>query len=439
MAKRIVLANFTGGLWIPVGGSTLGIPADALTEATNIDYSITGGITARRGQELFATIPEGTIVGLWRFNPRNVSQSSQTLAMVRRNSTVGEPYYCQLFKADGDSRTFTAVPGVLPDAPDWNAAVWPAKNAIYFAMKGNNLLSGGLYKYDGSSLSSISGTYLTYPGIDASTLKPVAHSRWTLDPGASISANGLEFASNASSGTITATFLCPASVNPGQSLYNLSATVTAFNAADVYFELEVFDGTTTVTTPISAGDNTLPSTFTAPNRAKFRVKCTLSGAGSGTRAIVKSLAFQWNAKTSGFVGPYVTVYKSQLVTTKNDALGYLVAASNVNSDLTWDSTNSLSVNDPQGGFITGLVPFGGALLIFRQTSIWRFDGVITSTGVDSGKLERISDEGCVAPKSIAVTPFGVIYVGRTGVFLTDGTATPPTELSRPIRGLFVQA
>jgi hypothetical protein len=203
--------------------------------------------------------------------------------------------------------------------------------------------------------------------------------------------------------------------------------------------LEVFDGTTTVTVPLSVGENTLPSTFTTPNRVKLRVICTLTGAGSGTRAIVTYLFCRWNAKVTGCTGPYITAYKSQLVATRNDSLGHLVFASDVNSDVTWDSTNSFSVNDPQGGFITGLVPFGGALLIFRQTSIWRFDGVITASGVDSAKLERISDEGCVAPKSIAVTPFGVIYVGRSGVFLTDGTTTPPVELSRPIRGLFVSA
>jgi hypothetical protein len=133
-------------------------------------------------------------------------------------------------------------------------------------------------------------------------------------------------------------------------------------------------------------------------------------------------------------GPYLVIHKARLWATKSSELNYSVYASNVNDETSFLATNQLSVNDPKGGVITGLASFFDFLLIFKSSSIWRFVGDIgTLTGA---QLARYCDRGCTAPNSIAVTPFGVIFVGKDGVWLTDGTQPVPQELSAPIRSLF---
>lgn len=133
-------------------------------------------------------------------------------------------------------------------------------------------------------------------------------------------------------------------------------------------------------------------------------------------------------------GPYLTVHKSRLWATDASNLNYLLYASDVNDPTAFLATNSLSVNDARGGLITGLVSFNDFLLVFKSQSVWRFIGDIgTLTGA---QLAKYCDYGCVSPNSIAVTPYGVIYVGRSGVFMTDGVAPIPSEMSQPIRSLF---
>jgi hypothetical protein len=133
-------------------------------------------------------------------------------------------------------------------------------------------------------------------------------------------------------------------------------------------------------------------------------------------------------------GPYLAIHKSRLWATKSDELNYSVYASDVNDPTAFLGTSQLSVNDPRGGRITGLASFNDFLLIFKSQSVWRFIGDIST--LTGAQLARYCDYGCVAPDSIAVTPYGVLYVGRSGVFMTDGVAPVPSEMSQPIRSLF---
>lgn len=135
------------------------------------------------------------------------------------------------------------------------------------------------------------------------------------------------------------------------------------------------------------------------------------------------------------LGPYITVHKARLFATHVDELNYSVYASDVNDETTWLSASHLSVNDPQGGAITGLQSFNDFLLIFKEGSLWRFVGDISTT-LDA-QLSLYSDRGCVAPDSIAVSPYGIFYVGRNGVYITEGTSPNPPDLSLPIKDLFI--
>jgi hypothetical protein len=135
-------------------------------------------------------------------------------------------------------------------------------------------------------------------------------------------------------------------------------------------------------------------------------------------------------------GPHIALHKSQLYITRNSE-PFSVYASDINRHDFFPGTNQLSINDPQGGVITGLRSFGDFLLIFTTTGVWRFQGVATSAAASGATLTRVSDVGAVARNSISTAPFGVFYVGRSGVYLTDGVQAEPFEISRPIRALFV--
>ena len=135
------------------------------------------------------------------------------------------------------------------------------------------------------------------------------------------------------------------------------------------------------------------------------------------------------------LGPYITVHKSRLFASNVDELNYSVYASEVNDETTWLSVSQLSFNDPQGGAITGIQSFNSFLLVFKEGSLWRFVGDISTT-LDAQK-DMYSDRGCVAPDSIAVSPYGIFYVGRNGVYITEGTSPNPPDLSLPIKDLWI--
>lgn len=152
--------------------------------------------------------------------------------------------------------------------------------------------------------------------------------------------------------------------------------------------------------------------------------------GSLTEMTLVSSAF---AATGSDIGPYITVWKDRLWFTKLSELNYSVYATDINSDTTISSSNHLSLNEPKGGNITGLAPFGDLILLFKDSAIFIFVGGLTT----GGQLTPFYAKGCVAPRTIQVSPHGVFYLARDGLFLTDGRSLPGLELSLPIRTLFV--
>lgn len=131
-------------------------------------------------------------------------------------------------------------------------------------------------------------------------------------------------------------------------------------------------------------------------------------------------------------GPYAALYRNRLYATDPAEVGFSVYACDINKETTWRPLRQLSVNDDRGGQLTGLESFGDALIILKDTSIWRWIG----DAEFGGSLAEIARYGCTAPDSVAVTPFGVLFVGREGVWLTDGETT--TLISGPLRPLFVE-
>jgi hypothetical protein len=138
------------------------------------------------------------------------------------------------------------------------------------------------------------------------------------------------------------------------------------------------------------------------------------------------------------IGPYIEVWKSRLWTVHETNINFSVYASDVNTDDVFPSGNQLSANDPDGGDIAGIVGIGDALLVFKTSGIWRFIGDIEFGERTGAKFIRYNTEGCISPDTIQLTPWGVVYLSRNGLRLTDGQSPVSENLSYPIRSLFVK-
>jgi hypothetical protein len=134
-------------------------------------------------------------------------------------------------------------------------------------------------------------------------------------------------------------------------------------------------------------------------------------------------------------GPYIVVHQSRLFGTKPSEINYSVYASDINDETTVSPQNQLNVSDPQGGSITGLASIPDRLVIFKNTSIWTMLGDIRYSSI----LTKLSEIGSIAPYAQAQAPYGIFFVGRQGIYLTDGVNPSPVDLSGPLRPLFTPA
>lgn len=135
------------------------------------------------------------------------------------------------------------------------------------------------------------------------------------------------------------------------------------------------------------------------------------------------------------LGPFITLHKNRLFATHIDELNYSVYASNINDETTWLSDSHLALNYPQGGSNAGLMAFNDFLILLRQDALFRFVGDISTTL--EAQLTPYTDRGCTAPNTVSMSPWGIIYLGKNGLYITEGTSPNPPELSIPIKSLFV--
>jgi hypothetical protein len=133
------------------------------------------------------------------------------------------------------------------------------------------------------------------------------------------------------------------------------------------------------------------------------------------------------------LGPYLALHKSRLWATYFGETNYSIYASNMNDETTWTAADHLNVSDDQGGTVTGIIGYLDYLLIFKSTTTFRFQGDIGA----GGQLVRYSDRGCIAPLTIQRTPYGIVFLDRDGLYMTDGQNALGAEISKPIRTLFV--
>ena len=404
--SRLQITGFGSGLWLPEGREFT-IPTDALLTADNIEYLRSGGVQGRRGRaKLNSSALDGgdPIRALWRHYPRTGTKN--TLAFVDVGASV------TAYKADDASGTFASATTGLPDDSAWNFATWSAKNKTFIASGS----TGGLWQWNGTAVSTVSVGEFAELLSDGSF---ASGTDWTFTAGWTHDVTNKEADHSSGITTLSQTLVLAV----GRT-YTLVFTVKNVTTGTVTPKVGNVTGTARSTNATFTQDFTATAT-TGPG---FTPSTDFNGS-------ITDVSLRQKSSIANDFGPYITIHKSRLWVTKVSELNYSVYASEINDETTWLSASQLSVNDPQGGLITGLASFFDFLLIFKETSLFRFVGDIST--VLGAQLALYSDYGCIAPQSIAVTPYGVIFVGRQGVYITDGIDPNPAELSKPINALFV--
>lgn len=403
--------DFSGGLFL-AEGREFGIKPEALILLDNFEFLNSSGLIGRRGRtKLNSVALDGgdPIRGLWRHYPRTGTKN--TLAMVDVGANV------TAYKADDASGTFAAVTTGLVDDALWGFANWPAKNKT-FIVSGNRggTGTGGLREWNGTNVSSVMATQAPNKVTNGDFS---AGGSWTYGTGwAYDSANG-----EADHTSGTAVLQQNINARAGET-YILVFTVRNRTAGSVTPSIGGVSGSAV------SSNTTATQTITSTGTANLTFTPTTDFDGS-----IDDVSVRLESSLFSDFGPYITLHKVRLFATRLSELNFSLYASEVSNETVWLSASQLSVNDPQGGLITGLASFFDFLLIFKETSLFRFVGDIsTSLGA---QLALYSDLGCIAPQSIAISPYGVIFVGRNGVYITDGVNPNPPELSLSIRSLFV--
>lgn len=158
----------------------------------------------------------------------------------------------------------------------------------------------------------------------------------------------------------------------------------------------------------------------------------------GTTIAEEVLSGVWtgaNGTDGNDIGPYLDLFNQRLVATKTDALHSHIYFSDPNEPSVWPAANQISIQTSLGGKMTGIRTHDEFLLLFKDTGLFRFQG--DPEFLQNSDLVPISPWGCVAPYSIKWTPYGVMYLARDGLRITDGQSAVPIELSAPVRTLFV--
>lgn len=476
---KVSFTSFLGGLWLPGGAAPrivgdpdtlpavqpgFAIPRNALLQADNVDFDGSGMLRGRRGSALYAPGSlSGGILSLHRHYPRaGVAQmgpafpvfvdDDATVGTIAWNVTTGTGELgggnanVNLSADDVSHYLRLRGPVSLPVVPVPLTAVLTGVEVLITRRGAPNA---------GIRDSSIR---LTAGGVAIGLDRAKALEPWPTFFTTEIYGGAAD---------LWGTTLTPADVNDGTFGVLISATsglpiqqagIDAVRII-VYFEED--------TTPLTLTSHPL----TSPPRVEHVLVSpagfaaipggTLPELGVEPRYVTwpeKNQTFIFDGVNamrsfngtqmvevigSGFVGPrrgpYATLYKSRLVVTDPDELDFSVYASRVEDESNYDSNLTaggaiqISCNDELGGTISGLGVLVDTLLIAKTTCLWSFEGDLEFGGI----LRRYSEMGCVAPRSWVQIPGGFAFVGRDGIYLTDGHSPEPLLVSAPIAHLWL--
>jgi hypothetical protein len=469
---RLQFNDFSGGLWIPAEtGSTnqqpgFAIPKNGLLQADNVEPLPSGALRGRRGfakRNATAIRESEPIVAMWRHYGRQ-GQGEVTKRTPIWNDRAGvgtEAWLAPTYagSADGNpAHVALSAPGALQshymDGSQWALSV--PDNATILGIQVDILRcasAGG----DGAvrdtvvSLSKATGVPIGDNKAETETNWPIGSYEWISYGGPSdlwgtswtpSELNG-EFtfqvliAVESTVGTETAQIDCVRVTVWYSTTRDQRRFLVFINHADMRVRDIYVEG--------SAGEfSYLSNIATQAYRPRFvywpaRNKTFIFTGGNNLISYNGVIITGVTAMTEDDVvlkprsGPFAALFNERLWATDPAELNFSVYASETTlngAEEKWYPNKQISVSDREGGTITGLVAYRDVLYILKDTCIWAFVGDIDAPT----QLGQVSERGCVAPNTVQVTPFGIIYLAQDGLYLfsPDGEV----ELSRAIRPLF---
>lgn len=466
------LQDFSGGLWLPGDANSadpqpgFAVPANALLEADNVEYVPNGGVRGRRGRQRRSSFiyDSQQFVGLHRHYPRGGAVPS---GPVNSYSSVN---FVQAAGAVAwvDPATFSSVVPITCTLTAGQVSQLLRLTAFGFAIPADATIAGiqvivarsatGTVT-DGSVRLFIAGSTLTTEDRArsdqwAATSETVIYGglgdTWgrTWTP-AEINASGsfgpgiVAAAADGAVATITAVQVTVYYVAPTHEPQLLVA-----------MNVDVFG--TPLLQHVYLKDDGTYQTFPGfrPYRPAERIRhvswpahdavFVFDGVNPLRRYNSPAGAFPYGnmelvtpaiGSLAPAIGPYADLWNSRLWATTPTEINFSVYGCEVNDPTKWFPDIQLSVNDARGGRITGIVGLASVtspLVILKDTCLFSFLG----DPVAGGQLNQFSTVGNTAPETVQQCPWGIIYLGHGGLYLTDAQSATPTELSGAIATLF---
>jgi hypothetical protein len=115
--------------------------------------------------------------------------------------------------------------------------------------------------------------------------------------------------------------------------------------------------------------------------------------------------------------------------------------SNAGDADTWGVNDFVTLRPGDGDSIRAMAVYNNQLLVFKERGIWSFYGNSTdSSGNAIFNVREVDDSNGVftanPPHAVAVTPHGVYFPGKDGIYITRGG--PAERISTPLDPLFKQ-
>lgn len=481
--------DFSGGLWIPgeAGAATeqagFAIPENGLLQADNVDFLPEGALRGRRGSvKASSNTRPGPILALARYYGRQEATlqvsgfgllySDPTLpgaAWINPQGAgaldfaVGGSYAQVNLLGGTQSEYLTRVSCFGASPLPANATitglrvrVWVRPATATGTFSDGDLPDGGCRVIQGGTFvgNGKQATFITIADREAFT--PGAD--YPFQPSAAV----LEYGGEGDTWGLAGTQLTPAAFNdPGFGVGYRVKCAAAANALVVdYIEVTAYFSATTmsaflvahdagasVTWQKLAGGAYSPitgGTYADPSRRPVVVAWPQKGAlflfdginpvkrfnGVDIADVATLEVADGGAGIAPKKGPFACLHRNRLWASDPGESQFSVYGSDINDERNWRPSVQLSCNDSRGGKITGLASFQETLVILKDTALFAFDGD-PDVG---GTLVEYDSNGCIAPDTVQVTPFGVIYLARDGLRITDGRGSQ--LLSRPVRPLF---
>lgn len=204
------------------------------------------------------------------------------------------------------------------------------------------------------------------------------------------------------------------------------------NTAGLNYLLSARSGNTDVVSGSGTVDYTTAKTFTdAVSFGSPGSECAYLANGSDTvfkftGAAFSSPANQPKAKYLAIQSPDNRLVATGFTAGANGPSGATVSESTVyfsdeGAPETWSTNNYVNLTPGDGEKITGVTSWRNMVFVFKESKFFVFNG--NSVGADGNPVfdfREVSGAGLVAPDAIAVTPNGVYFLSKDGIYVTNG-------------------